>query len=174
MRLSTSLLVVAVPVVVTAYAFPQVFTAIPHAPAESAVTQPQRKSPAPALSSSGTLKVPSDADGHFRVSARIGARRIPFLVDTGATTVALSWETGRDLGLVRSSDVMDVAVSTANGVVQGKSVTIDRLEIGDIDVTAVRAIVLPKGALAGNLLGMNFLRRLRHFEIAQNTLVLER
>src|SRR4051812_684033 len=106
MRLSTALLVMAAPVVATAYAFPQAFSTISAAPPGSALTQPRARTAAtaPAVSSSGSYKVPSDPDGHFRVSARIGARRIPFLVDTGATTVALSWETGVDLGLVRASD----------------------------------------------------------------------
>lgn len=175
MRLSTSLLVIAAPVVAVAYGFPHAFTAMLPEPVGSAAVQAAPKPTAAFVpSTSATVRVSGGPDGHFRVSARIGARRIPFLVDTGASVVALSWETGLDLGLVRSDDTMDVTVATANGTVQAKAVTIDRLEVGEIDLTSVRAIVLPRGALAENLLGMSFLNRLRHFEIAQGMLALER
>ena len=51
--------------------------------------------PAEPLPQSGVARIRNRGDGHFEVEARIGARRIPFMVDTGATLVALSWETGR-------------------------------------------------------------------------------
>ena len=86
--------------------------------------------------------------------------------------MALSWETGRDLGLVNPSDPMTVPISTANGTLQAKRILIDRLEVDGIEVSNVTALVLPKGALAANLLGMSFLSRLGHFEIADNTLTL--
>jgi aspartyl protease family protein len=126
---------------------------------------------APVLS--GVVRVPDRGDGHFQVEARIGARRIPFLVDTGATIVALTWETGRELGLVSASDSMDVAVTTANGTVRGKSVVVPRLDVESLSVSSVKGIVLPRGALSSNLLGMSFLGRLKQFSVAQNTLILE-
>jgi aspartyl protease family protein len=95
------------------------------------------------------------------------------MVDTGATLVALSWESGRDLGLVSPGDAMDVSISTANGAVKARRVTIDRLRIEDIDVANVDALVLPRGALSTNLLGMSFLSRLDRFGIDKGTLVLE-
>ena len=115
---------------------------------------------------SGTLRVPDRGDGHYQVEARIGARRVPFMVDTGATIVALTWETGRDLGFVSASDTMDVAVSTANGTVRGKSVLIPRLDIESLSVPSVKGIVMPRGALSSNLLGMSFLGRLKQFSVA--------
>jgi aspartyl protease family protein len=126
---------------------------------------------APVLS--GILRVPDRGDGHFQVEARIGARRIPFMVDTGATIVALTWETGRDLGLVSAGDTMDFAVSTANGTVRGKSVIIPRVDVESLSVPSVKGVVLPRGALSSNLLGMSFLGRLKQFSVARNTLVLE-
>ena len=49
----------------------------------------------------------------------------------------------------------------------------DRLEVGPLEVRNVAAVVLPQGALGTNLLGMSFLSRLGHFEIARGTLVME-
>jgi aspartyl protease family protein len=122
---------------------------------------------------SGVARIKNRGDGHFEVEARIGARRIPFMVDTGATLVALTWESGRDLGLVSPSDPMTVAVSTANGTLKAKRVTLDRLEVEGIEVRQVAALVLPEGALSTNLLGMSYLSRLNHFEMGRGMLVLE-
>ena len=122
---------------------------------------------------SGVARIPDRGDGHFEISARVGARRIPFMVDTGATLVALTWETGRDLGLARPGDPMTVEVSTANGKLRAMRVTLDRLDIDGVSVDGVQALVLPQGALATNLLGMSYLSRLGHFEMTRGMLVLE-
>jgi aspartyl protease family protein len=129
--------------------------------------------PAEPRPQSGVARIRNRGDGHFEVEARIGARRIPFMVDTGATLVALTWESGRDLGLVSPSDPMTVAVSTANGTLKAKRVMLDRLEVEGIEVRDVAALVLPAGALSTNLLGMSYLARLNHFEMTRGLLVLE-
>jgi aspartyl protease family protein len=121
----------------------------------------------------GVVRIRNRSDGHFEVEARIGARRIPFMVDTGATLVALTWDSARDLGLVSPSDPMTVPVSTANGTLKAKRVMLDRLEVEGIEVRDVAALVLPAGALSTNLLGMSYLSRLNHFEMARGVLVLE-
>ena len=122
---------------------------------------------------SGVTRIRDRGDGHFEVQARIGARRIPFMVDTGATLVALRWETGRELGLVSPADPMTVEISTANGSLKAKRIMLDRLDVDGVEVRNVSALVLPQGALSTNLLGMSFLARLNHFEISRGTLVLE-
>ena len=132
--------------------------------------------PAPAATSApafGPKRLIASRDGHFHANARVGGRSFPVLVDTGATVVALTWETALDLNLVRPGEPMDIAMQTANGRVAGKRVTIPRLEVEGLTVASVQAVVLPAGALATNLLGMSFLSRLRRFEFAQNALVLE-
>jgi aspartyl protease family protein len=64
-------------------------------------------------------------------------------------------------------------VSTANGTVRAWRVTLARLEVEGLAVSGVEAMVMPAGALGVNLLGMSYLTRLRRFEFAQNSLVLE-
>jgi aspartyl protease family protein len=64
-------------------------------------------------------------------------------------------------------------VRTANGTVRGAPTRLDRVEIGDVVVRDVAALVLPDRALSNNLLGMSFLSRLRHFEYSDGKLVLE-
>ena len=62
---------------------------------------------------------------------------------------------------------------TANGTVNAAAIELDRVEIGDLMVRDVAALVLPDGALSDNLLGLSFLSRLRHFEYTGGKLVLE-
>jgi aspartyl protease family protein len=137
------------------------------APSANAVALPDAGPP-----TGGSVKVRDRGDGHFQVEARIGARRIPFMVDTGATLVALTWATARDLNLVSPGDPMTVDISTANGSLKARRITLDRLDVEGVEVDHVQALVLPEGALQTNLLGMSFLSRLAHFEISRGTLVL--
>jgi len=170
MRTTTALALSAAPILLAALAMPQLFSPQLSTPSSNRASV---AAVAAAPSFRGSVHVPDRGDGHFEVSGRIGARRIPFIVDTGATVVALSWQTGRDLGLVQPGDAMTVPVTTANGQVNARSVLIPRLSVDNVDVDQVAALVLPEGALQGNLLGMSFLSRLKHVEVSQGTLVLE-
>ncbi|MFN8829096.1 MAG: TIGR02281 family clan AA aspartic protease [Labrys sp. (in: a-proteobacteria)] len=135
---------------------------------------PVAASTAPAPASTGpSFKIHADAAGHFRVFGKVGARRLPFLVDTGATSVVLRYEVARDLGLIDGGDRPDTRVLTANGEARARMVTIPRLSIENIDRTDVPALVMPKGVLTDNLLGMSFLKRLKRFEVRNGLLELE-
>ncbi|QCI66519.1 retropepsin-like aspartic protease family protein [Phreatobacter stygius] len=139
-----------------------------------ATTPVPAAAPPPAVATPfGPRRLIADRDGHFRARARAGGRSFDAMVDTGATIVVLTWQTGLDLNLVRPGETMDAAMQTANGRVLGKRVTIPRLEVEGLSVSSVPAVVLPQGALAINLLGMSYLSRLRRFEFSQNALVLE-
>ncbi|MBM7851667.1 aspartyl protease family protein [Methylopila capsulata] len=129
---------------------------------------------APAASDGGVLTLRAGPDGHYRTEALISGRRVPVLVDTGASVVALSYEQGQALGLVAGGDRFDVTVSTANGQVGAKRVVLRDVRLGSIIVRDVAALVLTRGAMDGNLLGMSFLSRLRRMEANAGRLTLER
>ncbi len=120
----------------------------------------------------GALTVPADASGHFFVEPTLAGQRIRMLVDTGASVVTLSHEDAEQLSLRVSSQDFTSMVSTANGVVEAAPVRIAEIQIGDISVRDVDALVLPPGRLKTSLLGMTFLRRLSTFEISGGRLVL--
>lgn len=128
----------------------------------------------PEQTNAGSVSLRADADGHFRVEASIGSRKVPMLVDTGATVVALSFENGQRLGLISAADRFDARVTTANGSVGAKRVVLRDVTIGSVRVTDVPAVVLSQGAMDGALLGMSFLGRLRRLETARDKLVMER
>lgn len=120
-----------------------------------------------------TAIIAADGRGHFHVEARINRRSVEVLIDTGASSIAMSRATARRLGLrVRRSDFRHTA-NTANGRVEMALATLDHVRIGDVELEDVEAAVLPDGALDGVLLGMSFLGRLERFGVEAGTLVLE-
>ena len=93
------------------------------------------------------------------------------LVDTGATTIAMTWEDAQGAGLhVRDSD-FTLRSSTANGVALFAPVKLESVRIGTIVVYDVPAVVARRGQLTTTLLGMSFLRQVR-MEMKDHELVL--
>ena len=110
-------------------------------------------------------------DGHFYVDADVNGARIRFLVDTGATYVALSPDDARSAGLrVFDSDYTGQS-STANGVTRVAPVTLREVELDQLRLFDVRAVVLEK-PMPVSLLGMSFLSRLQGYETRNDELVL--
>jgi aspartyl protease family protein len=141
------------------------------APAVIAARTDAPTSPNPA--NSREIVLSPDSHGHFRVDGRVDARPLSFVVDTGATTIALTARDASALGIHPSVNDYTMGVQTANGSVRAAPVTLDRVEIGSIAIHDVKAIVLPEGALSDNLLGMTFLSRLHRYEYSNGRLVLE-
>src|SRR5215210_7756418 len=121
---------------------------------------------------SGALTIAADRRGHFFVEPLLQGRQIRMLVDTGASLVALSYEDAQNADIRVSSRDFTRKVSTANGVVDAAPVRIGQIQLGDIIVRDIDAIVLPSGSLDTSLLGMSFLSRLTAFEIAEGRLAL--
>ncbi|MBC8036513.1 MAG: TIGR02281 family clan AA aspartic protease [Rhizobiales bacterium] len=115
----------------------------------------------------------ANASGHFITKASINGSDITVLVDTGATTVALSYEDAEDAGLRPGHLDFNVPVSTANGVTKAARVKIDHIAVDGVEVENVDGMVLPEGALKGTLLGMSFLSRLRSFRVEDGILYLK-
>lgn len=120
-----------------------------------------------------SVVIPRDRRGHFEVDARIGGRHLNFMVDTGATVIALTAGDAAKLGIRPAPRDYVTEVRTANGTVRAAPAQLDRVEVGDLVVRDVAALVMPEGALSDNLLGLSFLSRLRHFEYTDGKLVLE-
>jgi aspartyl protease family protein len=165
----------AVAAMVAAVMVPRYFTKISAAHPQPAAmaAQPVAPAAAPAPVDSRSVIVPRDPRGHFEVDARVDGRRLNFMIDTGASVIALTADNAATLGIHPAEREYTVLVKTANGTVRAAPVELDRVEIEDITVRDVSAIVLPDGALSDNLLGMSFLSRLHRWEFADGKLVLE-
>ena len=126
----------------------------------------------PALASS--VEIEANQHGQYVATADIEYSSIRVLIDTGASFVALSFEDAEDAGLRPRSLTYDVPINTANGLVQGAKVMLDRVEVGNVVVRDVEGIVLPRGAYNGTLLGMSFLGKLDSFKVEDGKLYLRK
>jgi aspartyl protease family protein len=148
------------------------------APASVAAAAAERKaipSETVALAQTGTrsLSIPRDARGHFETEGRIDGQRIAFMVDTGASVIALNESSAARFGLRPAPSEYKAIVSTANGTVKAAPTRLAMVDVGGLVVRDVDAMVLPDEALSENLLGLSFLSKLRRFEFANGKLVLE-
>lgn len=127
----------------------------------------------PAYQLMAMTELKSGSNGHFVVMAEINGRDVRVMVDTGATAVALSHEDASAIGLKPDGLTYDVPVSTANGIAKAARVTLTKVNIDQVKVYDVQALVMPEGALTGSLLGMSYLGRLQSFKVQDGVLVLK-
>ena len=144
------------------------------ATAAAPATPPEAAAQNEAASSAAnrTMTIQPGSNGHFNVEAEVDGRRMEFLVDTGASVIALRERDAARLGIHPSKREYTASVSTANGIVLAAPVELARVDVGSLTVRNVQALVLPDEALGQNLLGMSFLSRVR-FEHRNGRLVLE-
>jgi aspartyl protease family protein len=142
-----------------------------------ALAHPASRNAAPVETSAQTgvrsLSIARDARGHFQTEGRIDGQRIDFMVDTGASVVALNEKSAARFGLRPSRGDYNATVTTANGTIKAARTRLAMVELGGLVVRDVEAMVLPDEALSENLLGLSFLSKLRRFEYANGKMVLE-
>jgi aspartyl protease family protein len=118
-------------------------------------------------------EIKGGTNGHFFTHAYVNNQTLQVLVDTGASAVALSYEDADRVGLSPRLLSFDVPVNTANGMVKAARAKLSKVEIDNVRVDNVDALVLPEGALNVTLLGMSFLSRLSSFAAENGTLTLK-
>ena len=134
---------------------------------------PPRPAEAPEPVNSRTFVIKAGDGGHFAVEARVDGRRLAFMVDTGASQIALRESDAARLGIHPIPRDYSIRLSTANGEGRAARVELRMVEVGNIIVRDLPALVVPDQALGVNLLGMSFLSRVRRFEMANGRLVME-
>ena len=142
-------------------------------PAPTSATRAAQAAPVPAQSGLRTLSIPRDPRGHFATEGRIDGQRIDFMVDTGASVIALNESSAARFGLRPTPTQYNASVTTANGTVKAAPTHLAVVEVGGLIVRDVDAMVLPDEALSENLLGLSFLAKLKRFEYANGQMVLE-
>lgn len=110
-------------------------------------------------------------DGHFYADAAINGQMVRFLIDTGASGVALTVKDAQHVGLFFSPNEFTVVGRGASGEVRGKLVTIDRIALGHVEARQVPGAIIDKG-LDISLLGQSFLSRIGSVRIADNRMTL--
>jgi aspartyl protease family protein len=132
----------------------------------SQLLRKQATPPAPAV------EISRGHAGEFTLHARINGVNAPMVIDTGATSVVLTWETAKAAGLPLELLEYDVDVETAGGHTKAARLTLDRLAVGKLVERSVPALVVPRGQMKTNLLGMSFLDRLESWEVHADRLML--
>jgi len=132
-----------------------------------------RVAPAAPSSELRSTVIDNDTRGHFQAEGQIDGKTVSFMVDTGATVVALNETSAAALGLRPTPADYNASVGTANGNVRAARARLGVVDVGGVVVENVDAIVLPDEALKQNLLGLSYLSRLKRLEFANGKLVLE-
>jgi aspartyl protease family protein len=116
------------------------------------------------------IVLPVGSGGHFMANGSINGRAIQFMVDTGATAVAIGINDAQRMGIDYQKG-QPIRMNTANGVAQGWRVVLNSVRVGEVEIFEVEAVVGPSMPFA--LLGNSFLSR---FTMSRNsdTMVLER
>lgn len=117
------------------------------------------------------VRIQISPDGHFWAKASIGSISRRMLIDSGATVTALSTQTATAAGLDVKRPVFPLLIQTANGQISASTATVQELKIGNVTAREVPVVVSPS---FGNtdVLGMNFLSRLKSWRVENGTLVL--
>lgn len=141
----------------------------------SASTTARKALPAEPVAQAGnrSLSIPRDGRGHFETEGRIDGQRIGFMVDTGASVIALNESSAARFGLRPARGDYKATVTTANGTIKAAPTRLAMVDVGGLVVRDVDAMVLPDEALSENLLGLSFLSKLKRFEYANGRMVLE-
>jgi aspartyl protease family protein len=118
------------------------------------------------------VRVRMSPDGHFWVRASIGGVERRMLVDSGATVTALSLPTATAAGIEAKDELFPVLLRTANGTIAAKTGMLGELRFGTIVARDLPVVVSPA---FGNtdVLGMNFLSKLKSWRVEGRTLILQ-
>ncbi len=121
----------------------------------------------------GQVEVPRAPDGHYYLTLQVNDMPVVFMVDTGASQMVLSRNDARSVGLKLDELAFTGRAMTANGEVRTAPVRLDRVELGDVVDSNVRAWV-NQGEMRQSLLGMSYLQRWSRIEITGRALILTR
>lgn len=142
--------------------------AMPEAPPVTvAVATPE---PA-ALPGSRAAFIDKEDDGHFWTRADVSGTQVKFMVDTGASIVALTYFDAQRLGLKPEELNFDSEIRTAGGITYGAPVTLASIRIGKVKIENVNAVIL-RTELEQSLLGMTFLGELNSYEVRQGQMII--
>ncbi|MCG6203069.1 TIGR02281 family clan AA aspartic protease [Rhodopseudomonas sp. HC1] len=116
------------------------------------------------------VAIPRGTGGEFAVRAKVNGVNAPMVIDTGATSVVLTFETAKAAGLPLEILNFDVDLETVGGRTRAAKLSLDSISIGKLVERSVPALVVPRGQMKTNLLGMSFLDRLESWEVRSDQL----
>ena len=142
--------------------------AAPQTASTPAAAQPTAPSPSPPAVNS--LVYRADRSGHVLLTASVNGAAVRFIVDTGATVVALSLRDAQAAGIGPGELHFNQAVATANGRVRAAALKLREIRLEQLSVYDVPAVIIEQ--LDTSLLGMSFLTRLQSYEMRDGALTI--
>lgn len=127
--------------------------------------------PSQSVLQGGEISVPRAPDGHYYLTAEVNGTPLRFMVDTGASEIVLTKEDAQKIGIEPDKLLYSSRALSANGEVGIAPVVLDRVALGPVQTTAVRAMV-NEGDMRQSLLGMGYLQRFSKIEIGDGALIL--
>lgn len=109
--------------------------------------------------------------GHFFANVDVNNTEIRFIVDTGATGIALTGEDAEALGFTWQDDELRVVGRGVGGDVHGKPVKLRSVQLGDLEAQNIDAVIIPRG-LDVSLLGQSFLSKASSVRIENDEMVI--
>jgi aspartyl protease family protein len=131
--------------------------------------------PQTSLSANGAVEVTltKSNNGHFEADGIVNGQSVSFLVDTGASSIVLTYRDALNAGISQDSLSFSAPISTANGEALAADVRLNEIGIGGIIRRDIRAMVAEDGKLDQSLLGMSFLSSLSSYTVRQDKLILQ-
>ena len=117
-----------------------------------------------------SVSIHANQQGHFMVGAIVNGQDVLFLVDTGATSITLTHNDAERLNIDMNNLNYNIITNTANGQVFSAPTKLEYIQIGDIVIKNIHASVTKADRLDISLLGMNFLKRLKSYEVKEGTM----
>ena len=121
--------------------------------------------------SAGETVLPRGQNGHFFADAQVNGVPVGFMVDTGASTIALTGADASAAGLTWNDADIQVVASGASGPVYGVFTRLDQVTLGGHEASDIDAIIVPEG-LGISLLGQSFLRTIEPVRIEGDKMIL--
>lgn len=119
-----------------------------------------------------TVRIRMATDGHFWARVTLNGVERRMLVDSGATTTAISQATAQAAGVQINENAVPVTIETANGTVEARRARVEQLAVGPLRTDDL-GVVVSSAFGEMDVLGMNFLSRLKSWRVENNVLVLE-
>ena len=123
------------------------------------------------VTNGSATSISKSTDGHFWVEAQVNSSSIRFLVDTGASVVALTPLDAQLTGINLQTLNYTSPINTASGQVMAAPVVLPIVSVGNVSVRNVRAVVISEG-LPHSLLGMSYLGELQTVEVSKGSMIL--
>jgi aspartyl protease family protein len=132
---------------------------------------PLHKNEPPAIATTALeITLERNSDRHFYADAEVNGKQVRFLVDTGASEIALTEDDAKKVGIEVDPSKYELIGQGASGIVRGQYVDVDQIDLGGIRESNAKAVVVQGANIS--LLGQPFLENVEEIVIRKGEMLL--